>query len=174
MTLNKYITAYYDDDDALLDGIKKLKEKGIKIADVLTPFPIHGIDHALGYRRSWISRVGFIGGAIGGTLAFIFQAWIFTVAYPLQIGGKPMMAVPSFIPVTFEMTVLFAAFAMVGAFLFRSNLAPGKMNFIHDERTTNDRFLIVVDANDKSDDEIETINAGLAEVGLQGITVKNS
>jgi len=107
-----YISAYYNDDEQLLSGVEKLRSEGVKIADVLTPFPVHGLDKVLGYRRSRISRVGFIGGAIGAAAGFGFQAWIFAVDYPLNIGGKPYLAIPSFMPVTFECAVLFAALAM--------------------------------------------------------------
>ena len=113
MATASYIKAYYEDEENLLDGLKKLKEKGVEILDVLTPFPVHGLDHTLGYRRSWISRVGFIGGVIGGSSMFYFMTWIFTKNYPLNIGGKPFWSVPSFIPITFECTVLFAAISMV-------------------------------------------------------------
>lgn len=172
MTQAKYIKAYYTDDDQLLSGLKNLRKKGIQILDVLTPFPVHGLDKVLGYRRSWIARVGFIGGAIGAASGFLFQAWVFTRGYPLNIGGKPFLAVPSFIPVTFECTVLFAAFAMVFAFLFRSKLGPGAKPIIHDERTTDDHFLVLVGmGDDVSDKNINSISNSLTETGAEGIAV---
>lgn len=168
--MNKYITAYYNDEEDLLKGIKQLKSKGIDIADVMTPFPVHGIDKALGFRRSRLTRVAFIGGAIGGLTGFLFQAWVFTKAYPLNFGGKPFFAVPSFIPVTFEMTVLFAAFSMVIAFFIRSNIGPGAKTVIHDERSTDDRFLLVVDI--QADEEVTQVEKALAEAGALGIQLK--
>lgn len=174
MTQAKYIKAYYLEDDQLMKGLKDLRKKGIEILDVLTPFPVHGIDKVLGYRRSWISRVGFIGGAIGAASGFFFQTWVFTKDYPLNIGGKPFFAVPSFIPVTFECTVLFAAFAMVFAFLIRSKLGPGSNPEIHDEKITDDRFLVLVGmGGDHSDKHIATISKSLKESGAEGITVKD-
>ncbi len=174
MAQAKYIKAYYLDDDQLLKGLKNLKKKGIQILDVLTPFPVHGLDKVLGYRRSWIARVGFIGGAIGAASGFLFQAWVFTSAYPLNIGGKPFLSTPSFIPVTFECTVLFAAFAMVFAFLFRSKLGPGAKPIIHDEKSTDDRFLVLIGlGNDASKENISAISESLTEAGAEGITVKD-
>lgn len=174
MAQAKYIKAYYTDDDQLIHGLKNLKKQGVKILDVLTPFPVHGLDKVLGYRRSWIARVGFIGGAIGAASGFLFQAWVFTRAYPLNIGGKPFLAVPSFIPVTFECTVLFAAFAMVFAFLFRSKLGPGADPIIHDEKITDDRFLVLVGAGDDTSGKNATdISKSLKESGAKGITVKD-
>ena len=174
MAQAKYIKAYYTDDDQLLTGLKNLKKKGIEILDVLTPFPVHGLDKVLGYRRSWIARVGFIGGVIGAASGFLFQAWVFTRAYPLNIGGKPFFAAPSFIPVTFECTVLFAAFAMVFAFLFRSKLGPGSNPVIHDENITDDRFLVLVGmGDDASEKTVSEISKSLKESGAEGITVKD-
>lgn len=174
MTQPKYIKAFYTDDEDLLSGLRKLKEEGVEILDVLTPFPVHGLDKILGYRRSWIARVGFIGGAFGALAAFAFQAWIFTTDYPLNIGGKPFMAIPSFIPVTFEMTVLFAAVSMVFAFLIRSGIGPGANPIIHDERITDDRFVILVGLDgDPSEANVSKLSTSLASAGAEGITVKD-
>jgi len=171
--MNKYITAYYLDEEDLLKGIGQMKAKGLKILDVLTPFPVHGIDKALNMRRSRLTRVAFVAGAIGAVLGFGFQAWIFTVDYPLNIGGKPFFAVPSFMPVAFELTVLFSAFAMVIAFFVSNKLGPGAKALIHDERATDDRFLVVVEVDDSlADENIKEIELALAEAGAEGITLK--
>jgi hypothetical protein len=172
MTQKTYISGYYDDDETLLSGLKQLKQNGVKIVDVLTPFPVHGLDTVLGYRRSWIARVGFIGGAVGAVSGFVFQTWVFTEAYPLVIGGKPYFAVPSFIPVTFECAVLFAAFAMVFAFLFRSHLGLGAENMIHDERITDDRFVVLASPSTDTEESIHELQSQLQAAGVSGITVK--
>jgi len=170
-----YISAYYSDDGQLLTGLKKLRDAGIKIADVRTPFPVHGIDKVLSIRRSRISRVGFVAGAIGAVSGFVFQAWVFTESYPLNIGGKPFLAVPSFIPVTFECTVLFAAIAMVFAYLFRTRLGFGAKHINFDDRITDDRFLVLVDIdNDPSGSNVERISNKLSEAGAEGITLRNT
>ncbi|KAF0128899.1 MAG: hypothetical protein FD155_2910 [Bacteroidetes bacterium] len=167
--MNKYITAYYDDEEDLLRGLKQIKAKGIEVADVLTPFPVHGLDKALGMSRSKLTRVAFAGGAVGAIIGFGFQAWVFTQAYPLNFGGKPFFAVPSFIPVTFEMAVLFAAFSMVFAFLISNKIGPGAKTVIHDERITDDRFLLVVNVQDE--ENAHTIEAVLNDAGAHGITL---
>lgn len=169
--MNKYITAYYLDEDKLLKGVKQIKAKGIAIADVLSPFPVHGLDKALGLRRSRLTRVAFTGGAIGAITGFGFQAWVFTTAYPINFGGKPFFSAPSFIPVAFETTVLFAAFSMVIAFFVVSKLYPGAKPIIHDERTTDDRFLVIVDLQENSTEEKE-IELALKEAGAEGIILK--
>ncbi|MGD2034662.1 MAG: DUF3341 domain-containing protein [Bacteroidales bacterium] len=169
----RYIKAHFKDDDDLLKGIRSLKKDGIEILDVLTPFPVHGLDKILGYRRSRIARVGFIGGAIGCACGLWFQVWVFTKDYPLNIGGKPFLALPSFIPVTFELTVLFAAFAMVFAFLIRSKIGPGAKPFIHDEKITDDRFVVLVGCDgDRSGENVSAISSKLSKVGALDITTK--
>ena len=168
-----YISAYYSDEEDLIQGIKQLKQQNVKILDVLTPFPVHGLDKLLGFRRSWIPRVGFIGGAIGAACGFVFQTWVFTSAYPLNIGGKPYFAVPSFIPVTFECTVLFAAFAMVFAFLFKSKLGLGARNKIYDLRITDDRFVIVADIDDLNQEEINSTAKKVTDSGAEILETKN-
>lgn len=174
MTQVKYIKAYYSDDEDLIKGLKTLKEEGIEILDVLTPFPVHGVDKILGYRRSRIARVGFIGGTIGAITGFGFQTWVFTKDYPLNIGGKPFLAVPSFIPITFEIAVLFAAFFMVFAFLMRSKIGPGAKALIHDEKITDDRFVVLIGMNgDSSEVHIKTISKTLQGTGAKGITIKD-
>ncbi|WP_299576154.1 DUF3341 domain-containing protein [uncultured Sunxiuqinia sp.] len=171
--MSKYITAYYSDEEDLLKGIGQIKADGLKIMDVLTPFPVHGLDKALSIPRSRLTRVAFWGGAVGATLGFGFQAWVFTIDYPLNIGGKPFFAVPSFMPVAFELTVLFSAFAMVIAFFLSNKLGPGAKPVIHDERATDDRFLVVVEVEENSPEErISQIEQALAKAGAEGITLK--
>jgi len=167
--MRRYISAYFTDEENLLSATRILREKDIAILDVLTPFPVHGLDEILGLKDSKIPTVGFIAGAVGTLFAFGFQAWAFVVDYPLLIGGKPHFAIPSFIPITFEVTVLFAAFAMVFAFLFRSRLGLGAKNKIHDERITDDRFLIIIDAGEKKDqfEVVKTILENEAALNIQ-------
>lgn len=173
--MDKYLTGYYTDEEDLLNAVKQLKEKGIQVNDVLSPFPVHGIDKLLGNKTSHIPTIGFIGGAIGGIGAFVFQSWIFTVDYPMVIGGKPYLSVPSFIPVTFECTLLFAALAMVTAFLVRSKLGLGAKNMIHDERITDDRFLVVISpAKTEMDGELEKIEKELIQTGALDVKVKGN
>jgi hypothetical protein len=173
MIMIKYVTGYYQDEEDLLKGLRYIKDQGMEILDVLTPFPVHGLDKILNIERSKLTRVAFAAGAVGTAVGFGFQAWVFTQAYPLNIGGKPFFAVPSFMPVTFEIAVLFAAFAMVIAFFIRSNIGPGAKSVIHDERITDDIFLVVVKVEDetagKSTKEVEQVLMG---AGAEGIKIK--
>jgi hypothetical protein len=163
MRSRSYISIYFDDEVPLLEAVRILLDKNETIADVLSPFPVHGLDEALSIKRSRIPVGGFIFGALGAILAFGFQAWVFTVSYPLIIGGKPFFSVPTFIPITFEVTVLFAGLSMVAAFLIRSKLKPDIQFKPIDERITDDRFVILVDASDEGNtlERVKSILSGI-------------
>jgi hypothetical protein len=165
MKNKKYISVVFDDEVPLLEAVYKIQENDQHILDVLSPFPVHGLDKALKMKRTKIPLVGLICGAIGGLFGFLAQAWIFAVDYPLVFGGKPYLSVPSFIPVTFELTVLFTAIGVVSALFIRSRFIPRKkFDPIHD-RITDDRFVILVDA----DENEESTRSGLKSM-LKGIS----
>ncbi|SHF64473.1 quinol:cytochrome c oxidoreductase membrane protein [Mariniphaga anaerophila] len=153
------VYGHFTDELDLLNAVKELKNKKIHIADVRTPFPVHGLDTALKYPRSHLPKIAFAAGLIGGSLGLLFQIWVFTKGWPLNFGGKPYLSIPSFIPVTFELTVLFAAFAMGIAFLLRSNLGPGKIPNILDDDVTNDHFQVILAAKNNNLSEIELAEA---------------
>lgn len=149
MSEKKYISVSFDDEVPMLQAVKKLRENKEIINDVLSPFPVHGLDEALGEKRTRIPVVGFIFGVLGAITAFGFQTWVFTVSYPLIIGGKPFFSAPAFIPITFELTVLFSGLAMVAALLIRSHLKPEITFNPIDDRITDDHFVILVSAPDE-------------------------
>ena len=151
------VYGHFTDELELLEAVKELKNKGIQIADVRTPFPVHGLDAALKFSRSNLPKVAFIAGTIGAILMFYFQYWVFTEGWPLNFGGKPYFSILSSIPGTFEITILFAAFAMGFAFLLRSNLGPGKIPDILDENVTDDHFQIILSEKNNSLSETELV-----------------
>jgi hypothetical protein len=163
MTNSKYISVYFDDEDPMLQAVRKLLESNEKIVDVMTPFPVHGIDRLLSIKRSRIPVGGFIFGFLGAVSAFGFMAWVFTVSYPLIIGGKPFFAAPSFIPITFEVTVLFAGLSMAAAMLIRSKLKPDIRFEPVDKRVTDNMFMIMVDTLDgkTTPEKIRSILSGI-------------
>lgn len=171
--IKKFATAYFETQEGLEEAIVNLKDHGVPIEDVLTPFPIHGLDELVGLKKSRIPTIGFIGGATGGILAFIFQTWIFTRDYPLVIGGKPYFSVPTFIPITFEMTVLFAAFFMVFAFLIKSKLGFGAKHRMYDSKITDDHFVIVAGQGPDEADEPAQARKLLAESGGRDVKIVN-
>ena len=145
---NKHVHAIYDDDDKLLSAVKILKSKGVTINDVFTPFPVHGLDHALDLKPTRIAIAAFIYGFIGFTFAILMINYIMIVDWPQNIGGKPSFTLienlPAFVPVIFELTVFFAAHLMVITFYVRSSLWPFKKAENPIPETTDDKFLIQI------------------------------
>lgn len=148
----KLIYGIFEDDDVLLKAIGSLKEKGLKIVDVISPYPIHGMDKALGLKRTRISICCFLYGATGTSLALLMMWYMNIFDWPMDIGGKPSFALyknlPAFIPVTFESTVLCAAHGMVITFLLRSKILPGVEPKIIDVRQSDDRMVMAVQVKD--------------------------
>ncbi len=163
-----FVLGIYEDEDVLLKAIKQIREAGVKIQEVYSPFPVHGIDDVLGYKRSRLPIAAFLFGLTGTSLALTMQIGMMTVDWPMIVGGKDFLPIPSFIPVTFELTVLLAAFGMVGTFFVASNLKPwGKPNLL-DIRSTDDKHVVAVDldANKVSEADIKKVlnDSGASEV----------
>lgn len=163
-----YVLGVYEDEDVLLDAIKKVRGEGVKIEEVYSPFPVHGIEHALGYKRSWLSVAAFMFGITGTTLALTMQIGMMGADWPMIIGGKDFVPLPSFVPVTFEMTVLLAAFGMVFTFFGISNLKPWGKPRIYDVRSTDDKHIMAIDLdqNDHKEADIKKVleGSGASEV----------
>jgi hypothetical protein len=154
---NKVVIGLWDHEEVYLHAIEHIRAKGIEIYESLTPFPVHGLEDALGYRETRLHTAGFFFGATGTTLALSFMTWVMTTNYPIDFGGKPYWPVPSFIPITFELTVLFAAWGMTLTYLVRNRLWPGRVPRIYDVRTTDDRFALVFDAEKYSVEKLNEI-----------------
>jgi hypothetical protein len=107
------LMAEFDDPNALLEATQRAYEHGYRIMEAYTPFPVDGVAEALGFRHNRIAAVVLIGGLIGGLGGFFMQWFSAVIHYPLDIGGRPLNSWPAFIPITFEMTVLFAALSAV-------------------------------------------------------------
>jgi len=141
MASNKeLIYGLYDDEVIMMDAIKKANADHLDIYDVYTPFPVHGLDPILGLEESRLHIAGFVYGSLGTLTAFLGMSWVFTKNWPIVFGGKPYWSVPAFIPITFELTVLFAAIGMVVTFYTVCGLGPGVTNPYLDARITDDKF----------------------------------
>lgn len=140
-------TMVFDDPSLTLNAVQKLRADGFEVDDVHTPYAVHGMDEALGLPDTRLGLATLAGGLAGGCLAFGFQIWTHAIDWPLTIGGKSPLALPAQVPVSFELTVLFAALATVGSLLFRRRLFP---RFIFEPPTqpslavTDDRFVVLI------------------------------
>ena len=152
MGSSKTFHALYNDDDILLSAVKKIKEKHYDIEEVYTPFPVHGLDKAMGLEPTRIAIAAFIYGCIGITVATLMMNYIMIVDWPQNIGGKPSFSylenMPAFVPIMFEMTVFFAAHLMVITFYMRSKLWPFKKAENPNPLTTDDKFLVEIELHD--------------------------
>ena len=152
MSGKRFIHGIYDDDDVLLSAIKNIRAEKYNIEEVYTPFPVHGLDKALGIEETRIAIMAFIYGCIGLIVAFLMMDFIMIKDWPQNIGGKPSFSflenMPSFVPVMFEMTVFFAAHLMVITFYLRSKLWPFKKAENPNPLTTDDKFLVEIELND--------------------------
>lgn len=137
------LLATFTDETALLKATRAVHAAGIAIEDAFTPYAVHGLEEAMGLRRSRLTWVCFAAGAMGAIMAMSFEVWTSAVSWPLNVGGKPFASIPAFIPVTFELTVLCAALVSAGAFLARSRLFPGR-RAQPVPRVTDDRFALAV------------------------------
>lgn len=146
----------YDDETDLLRAVKQAKADHIEIMDVYSPFPVHGLDPILGLEESRLHIAGFVYGLMGTLTAFLGMTWIFTKDWPIVFGGKPYWSVPAFIPITFELTVLFASIGMVVSFYTVCGLGPGVTNAYLDDRITDDKFCIAFDKSEVNTAQAES------------------
>ena len=172
MSDKKVINALYGDDEIILNACKKLRTAGVRIKEVFSPFPIHGIDAALSVPRTRIAITSFLYGLTGTCLATLMMWYMMVYDWPTDVGGKPQwnyyFNVPAFIPITFEATVLCAAHGMAITFLLRSWILPGVSPKNPDPRTTDDKFLMQVVAKDGDVDRIVSM---MKESGAEEIKV---
>jgi hypothetical protein len=172
MANTNFILGVYEDEDVLLSAIKNVRGEGIMIHEVYSPFPVHGIDDALGYRRSRLSIVAFIFGVLGTILALVMQIGMMGIDWPMIIGGKDFTPIPAFIPVVFELTVLLSTYGMCATFFIISNLKPWAKPRIFDLRITDDKHVMAIDI-DKNTLEITKIDKLLKDNGASEVNKKN-
>jgi hypothetical protein len=151
---NKVIQAMYNDDDVLMDAVKEVRAANHHIEEVYTPFPVHGLDKAMGLKGTRIAITAFMYGCIGFSFSIWMMNYMMIEQWPQDIGGKPSFSfvqnMPAFVPIMFEMSVFFAAHLMVITFYMRSKLWPFKEAENPDPRTTDDMFVmeVAVDGNE--------------------------
>jgi Protein of unknown function (DUF3341) len=174
MDANKnFVVGIFDDEDILLEGVEKVRDNGVKIHEVYSPFPVHGLDEALGYKRSRLPMAAFLFGMTGTGLALTMQIWMLGYDWPMIIGGKNFASLPPFIPVTFELTVLLAALGMVATFMIVSDMKPYKWPRQFDLRSTDDKHVMAIDLALNAGKSKEDIKRILKEAGASEANDKN-
>lgn len=165
----KIIYGLYNDDEILINGAKQLLSKGLTIQNAYSPFPVHGLDKVLGVKWTRLAICAFIYGMTGVSLALSGMYYFMIYDWPMDVGGKPSFTffenVLSFVPITFELGVLFAAHGMVLTFLFRSWIFPGVTARNPHPKTTDDHFAFEIHKNRNRKFSEEEIKSLLKESG---------
>ncbi|MFP2996796.1 DUF3341 domain-containing protein [Spongiivirga sp. MCCC 1A20706] len=168
---DKVVQALYNDDDVLMNAVKKVKAEKHHIEEVYCPFPVHGLDKAMGLEGTRIAITSFMYGCVGLTVAILMMNYIMIEDWPQDIGGKPSFSyienMPAFVPIMFELTVFFAAHLMVITFYMRSKLWPFKKAENPDVRTTDDHFLMEVSTHGNEAEVVALLQStGAVEVNI--------
>ncbi len=170
MAKKKFVVGSFTDEAVLFPAVTRVRKNGMKIHDVYTPYPVHGLDKAMGLRETSLHTAGFIYGITGTILALSFMGWIFTTDWPMNIGGKPNFPLPAFVPVTFEFTVLCAAVGMVLTFCYLCQMSPFIKKHHFHLRATDDLFVMVIECTGPDTENVATAllkDAGAIEVNTQ-------
>jgi Protein of unknown function (DUF3341) len=166
----KVIQALYNDDDILMDAVKETRKAHHHIEEVYTPFPVHGLDKAMGLAPTRLAIASFMYGVVGLSVATWMMNFVMIQDWPQDIGGKPSFSylenMPAFVPIMFELTVFFAAHLMVITFYMRSKLWPFKQAENPDVRTTDDHFLMEVVVNN-NEEELASFLKGTGAVEIK-------
>jgi hypothetical protein len=163
--------AEFDNADALLKAAQRTYDEGYRRMDAYSPFPIHGLAEAVGYRHRILPWLVLAGGILGGVAGFSLQYWVSVIELPVNIGGKPLNSWPSFIPVTFECTILGAALTAVLGMLALNGLPQPYHPVFNAERfrlASSNRFFLCIEATDRKFEQ-SAVTAYLKSLGSYGV-----
>ena len=172
MAIKKFAVGCFEEEGALFDAVKQVRKTGYKLHDVYTPFPIHGLDRVMGLRDTSIHTAGFLYALFGTITALSFMTWVFTNDWPLNIGGKPQFALPAWIPIIFEFTVLCSCVGMVLTFCYLCQLAPFVRKHHFHLRSTDDLFVLVIECTAKTNDA--EVLSFLGTLGAKDINLQDA
>ncbi|MBI4477733.1 MAG: DUF3341 domain-containing protein [Acidobacteria bacterium] len=147
----RLIVAVFDHEEDIRGAVAAARRAGLSIVDVHAPYLVHGLDRAMGLRPSRLPWICFLFGLVGAAVKLLFEYWTTAVNWPLNVGGKPWNSLPAFVPVTFEVMVLFAGIGTVLTFFVVAGLRPGRDASLPDPRVTDDSFALVLAPAPKDD-----------------------
>ena len=145
------VMAEFENPTDLVAAAQRVYSLGYRRINGYSPYPIEELSEAIGFTKTSLPLIVFIGGLVGGLSGFFMQYWIAAIDYPINVGGKPTNSWPAWIPITFEMTVLFAAFSAVLGMLILNKLPQPYhpvFNLPNFALATRDRFFLAIEAND--------------------------
>ena len=147
----RFTAAFFEREEDLIAGAAEARLAGFEVYDVYTPFPVHGMDRAVALPPSRLTWIAFLAGALGLVFGLTLQVWTSAYDWPLNVGGKPFNSFPLFIPVTFELTVLFSGLIAIGVLFARNRMWLFSKRRVF-EGVTDDRFVLVLKQSDASFD----------------------
>ena len=165
------LIAEFKDPDCLIEGAKKTYAKGYRRMDAFSPFPVHGLAEAIGMKSTILPYVVLAGAMLGVAVGFGMQYYASVLSYPILVGGKPLNSWPAFIPITFELGILFGSFAAVVGMLFLNGLPRPHHPLFNAPRfamASRDRFYLCVEAIDPLFDQATT-ERFLKSIGAEGV-----
>jgi Protein of unknown function (DUF3341) len=151
--------ACFETPEALMKAARKAREQGYREMDAYAPMPVEGLAEAIGFETPWVSRLVFVAGLAGATGGFTLCYWMAAIAYPHNVGGRPLNSWPAWIPITFESMVLLAAITAVVGMLALNGLPQPYhpvFNVSEFERASRDRFFLCIESDDPLFDPAET------------------
>ncbi len=153
------LIAEFDSPEGLLEAARKAYAEGYRKMDAYSPLPVHGLAEAIGFKRRELPLLVLLGGLAGAIAGFGLMYWITVIDYPLNVGGRPLNSWPSYIPITFETTVLFAAFAAVLGMLALNGLPMPHHPVFNARRfamASHNAFFLCIESGDPKFDVVET------------------
>jgi hypothetical protein len=170
---HRTIQGVFEREADLLRAAELVNQQGWRIVDIYTPYPVHETARLMGLGRSRLPYAAFAFGALGVGLAFLFQFWVSAWDWPINVGGRPWNSLPAFVPVAFEMMVLFGGLGVVLAWLVACRLYPGKHAVLPSLKVTDDRFVLEI-RQSGSEAEPEIIRRVLQECNASSLQEKET
>lgn len=153
MPVKNFVVGCFSDEPAIFKAVKKVRTSGHKLHDIYTPYPVHGLDEAMGLRQTSLHTAGFFYGLFGVIAALAGMAFVTVHSWPLNFDGKPHFPLPSFIPITFEFTVLVSSVGMVLTFCWLNQLMPFVKKHVFHPRQTDDLIVMVLEVTEGANPE---------------------
>jgi hypothetical protein len=168
------IAAEFEEPEALLQAARRAREAGYKRMDAYTPFPVHGLSDEIGFRDERVPVIMFLGGLVGALSGFFLQTYTNVWDYPFQVGGKPLIGYPAWVPVTFECTILFSALSgAIGMIMLNGLPRPydPMFNMPSFARASQDRFFLCIESRDPNFSLEETMRflEGTGAVNVEAV-----
>jgi hypothetical protein len=142
--MSRMLVCVFEREEDVLGATAAARKQGLAVAEVFSPYPIHGLSRAIGVRPSRLPLVCLLLGLGSAAAMILFQLWTTAVSWPLNVGGKPWNSLPAFVPVTFEVMVFCAGVGTTLAFLWSTGLRPGRRSSLGDLGVTDDRFVLAL------------------------------